>query len=184
MQEAYWNGLFDTRWEDAPLGGEAIRLIVLLRERGYHEKYRRECAHAVVHLGRVLQEAQGEVTARHLDEAVIDEFICKHLPVCRCYHRRRRSGRQAVPVQRGLKKLLAMLREEGTIPPPVSAEPIFHELLEGYCRFLRDDRGLAENTIATYRRYVRSTRPRFASRAMTSARCSSPTSDTISRPSC
>jgi len=27
MQEAFWNGLFDTRWEDAPLGCEAIRLI-------------------------------------------------------------------------------------------------------------------------------------------------------------
>lgn len=155
MQEAYWNGLFDTRWEDAPLGGEALRLILSLRERGYHEKYRRECAHAVVHLGRVLQEAQGEVTARHLDEAVIEEFICKHLPVCCCYHRRRRSGRRTVPVRRGLAKLLVMLREEGTIPPPVSAEPIYHELLEGYCRFLHDDRGLAENTIVTYRRYVR-----------------------------
>ena len=28
MQEASWNGLFDTRWEDAPLGPEAIRLVV------------------------------------------------------------------------------------------------------------------------------------------------------------
>ena len=155
MQEAHWNGLFDTRWEDAPLGGEAIRLIFALRERGYHETYRRECAHAVIHLGRVLQEVHGEITAQHLDEAVIEEFIGKHLPVCRCYHRRRRSGRRDVPVRRGLAMLLAMLREEGTIPPPVSAEPVYHELLEGYCRFLRQDRGLAENTIVIYRRYVR-----------------------------
>lgn len=155
MQEAYWNGLFDTRWEDAPLGREAIRLVLSLRGRGYDERYRRECAHAVVHLGRVLQEAQGEVSARHLDEAIIEEFICKHLPVCCCYHRRRRPGRRAVPVRRGLAKLLAMLREEGTIPPPVSTEPIYHELIEGYCRFLRDDRGLAENTIVSYGRYVR-----------------------------
>jgi site-specific recombinase XerD len=58
-------------------------------------------------------------------------------------------------VRRGLIKLLTMLREEGTIPVPVSVEPKYHELLEGYCRFLRDDRGLAENTIGTYRRYVR-----------------------------
>ena len=27
MHEAFWNGLFDTRWEDAPLGQEAIRLV-------------------------------------------------------------------------------------------------------------------------------------------------------------
>lgn len=42
MHEAYWNGLFDTRWEDAPLGCEAIRLVLWLRERGYSEKSRRE----------------------------------------------------------------------------------------------------------------------------------------------
>jgi len=109
----------------------------------------------VVHLGRVLQEAQGEVTARNLDEAIIEEFIRKHLPVCCCYHRRRRPGRRAVPVRRGLAKLVAMLRAEGTIPPLASVKPIYHELLEGYCRFLREDRGLAKNTVLTYGRYVR-----------------------------
>jgi len=34
MHEAFWNGLFDVRWEEAPLGAEAIRLTVRLRERG------------------------------------------------------------------------------------------------------------------------------------------------------
>jgi len=155
MQESYWNGLFDTRWEDAPLGGEAIRLILSLREQGYDERYRRACARAVVHLGQVLQEVQREVSAWHLDEAIIEEFINEHLPVCRCYHRTRRLGRRAEPVRRGLAMLLTMLREEGTIPPFASSKPIYHDLLEGYCRFLRDDRGLAENTIRLYRLYVR-----------------------------
>jgi hypothetical protein len=109
--------------------------------RGYGEKSRREYAHAVVHLGRVLHEAQGEAPARVLDETIIEEFIRGHLPFCCCYWQR--PGRQAVHVQRGLAHLLAMLREEGTIPSPVSVEPIYHELLKGYCRFLRDDRGLA-----------------------------------------
>ena len=155
MQEAFWNGLFDTRWEDAPLGVEAIRLIFSMRDRGYNESYCRECAHAVIHLGRVLQETRGDVLARHLDEVIVEEFIGKHLPVCRCYHQSRRQGRQAMPVRRGLEKLLTMLREEGTIPTSESANPPNHELLEGYCQFLRDDRGLAENTIGTYRHYVR-----------------------------
>ena len=153
MQDAYWNGLFDTRWEDVPLGREAIRLVLSLRKDGYNEKSRRECAHAVVHLGRVLQEAQGEVTVRDLDEAIIKGFIRTHLPICCCYHRR--PGRRAAPVRLGLAHLLAMLREEGRIAPSVSVEPIYHELLGGYCRFLRDDCGLAENTIVNYRRYVR-----------------------------
>ena len=153
MQNAFWNGLFDTRWEDAPLGREAIRLVMWLRKRGYGEKSRREYAHAVVHLGRVLQETQGEVTARVLDDTTVERFIGGHLPVCCCY--RQRPGRQAARSGHGLAHLLAMLREEGTVPPPVSVEPIYHELLESYCRFLRDDRGLAETTIINYRRYVR-----------------------------
>jgi hypothetical protein len=115
MQEAYWNGLFDTRWEDAPLGREAIRLVLWLRERGHGERSRREYAHAVVHLGRVLHEAQGEVTARALDEMFVEEFIRGHLPICSCY--RQRPGRRAEHTRRGLAHLLAMLREEGTIPP-------------------------------------------------------------------
>ena len=31
MHEAFWNGLFDVCWEEAPLGPEAIRLIRRLR---------------------------------------------------------------------------------------------------------------------------------------------------------
>ncbi len=35
MREAFWNGLSGVRWEEAPLGPEAIRLVQRLRERGY-----------------------------------------------------------------------------------------------------------------------------------------------------
>jgi integrase/recombinase XerD len=153
MQEASWNGLFDTRWEDAPLGDEAIRLVAWLRERGYGERSRREYGHAVVHLGRFLREAREEVTVQELDEAVVEGFIREHLPVCCCY--RRRPGRRAAHARRGLAHLLAMLREHGTIREPACAKPIHHDVLEGYCRFLRDDRGLAATTTTNYRRYVR-----------------------------
>ena len=56
MHEAFWNGLFDVRWEEAPLGPEAIRLVRRLRERGYAERTCRDYGHAVVHLGRYLHE--------------------------------------------------------------------------------------------------------------------------------
>ena len=79
MHEAFWNGLFDTRWEGAPLGREAIRLVQWLRERGYGERSRRAYAHAVVHLGRVLHEAPTDVAAGALDEAIIEGFIEQHL---------------------------------------------------------------------------------------------------------
>lgn len=153
MHEAFWNGLLDTRWEDAPLGPEAIRLVLRLRDCGYAERTRRVCGHAVVHLGRVLHADVGGAD-RILDEAVVENFIDRHLPVCRCY--RRPPGRRQEHVRSGLALLLAMLREEGAIPRLVFAKPPpYHELIEEHCRFLRRDRGLAETTVINYRRYLR-----------------------------
>jgi len=55
--EAFWNGLFDVRWEDAPLGPEAIRLMLRLRSLGYQERTRHDYGLMVVHLGRMKREA-------------------------------------------------------------------------------------------------------------------------------
>jgi hypothetical protein len=60
---------------------------------------------------------------------------------------RRPVGCGEEPARRGLAHLLVMLREEGNIPPVVADEPPYQELIEGYCRFLRRDRGLAETTV-------------------------------------
>jgi len=56
MREAFWNGLFDVRWEEALLGPEVIRLVRRLRGRGYAERTCRDYGHAVVHFGRYLDE--------------------------------------------------------------------------------------------------------------------------------
>lgn len=85
MHEAFWNGLFDVRWEEAPLGAEAIRLTVRLRERGYAERTCRDYGHAVVHLGRFLHEERGSDQVR--DDEVVTDFLGGHLPGCRCYRR-------------------------------------------------------------------------------------------------
>jgi hypothetical protein len=152
MHEAFWNGLFDVRWEDAPLGPETTRLVLRLRECGYAERTCRDYGHAVIHLGRVLREETGGAGGVR-DDAVIEDFLGRHLPVCRCY--RRPAGRQQEQVRRGLAHLRAMLREEGALPPVVPDEPPYQELIEGYSWFLRRDRGLAETTVVNYRRYLR-----------------------------
>ena len=151
MHEAFWNGLFDVRWEEAPPGAEAIRLTVRLRERGYAGRTCRDYGHAVVHLGRFLLEERGSDQVR--DDEVVTDFLGGHLPGCRCY--RRPVGRGEEPARRGRAHLLVMLREEGNIPPVVADEPPCQELIEGYCRFLRRDRGLAETTVVSYRRCLR-----------------------------
>ena len=130
MHEAFWNGLFDVRWEDAPLGPEAIRLVRRLRERGYAERTCRDYGHAVVHLGRYLHEELGSDRVR--DEGVVADFLAGHLPGCRCY--RRPVGRREEPARRGLAHLLVMLREEGAVPPVTADEPPYRQLIEGYCR--------------------------------------------------
>ena len=91
MYEAFWNGLLDVRWEDAPLGPETTRLVLRLRECGYAERTCRDYGHAVIHLGRVLREETGGVEGVR-DDAVIEDFLGRHLPVCRCY--RRPAGRR------------------------------------------------------------------------------------------
>jgi len=151
MYEAFWNGLSGVRWEEAPLGPEAIRLVQRLRERGYAGRTCRDYGHAVVHLGRYLHEELGSDRVR--DVGVVADFLAGHLPGCRCY--RRPPGRREEPARRGLAHLLVMLREEGAFPPVTADEPPYRQLTGGYCRFLRHDRGLAETTVASCRRYLR-----------------------------
>ena len=78
MHEAFWNGLLDVRWEDAPLGPETTRLVLRLRECGYAERTCRDYGHAVIHLGRVLREETGGVEGVR-DDAVIQDFLGRHL---------------------------------------------------------------------------------------------------------
>ena len=82
MHEAFWNGLFDVRWEEAPLGAEAIGLTVRLRERGCAGRTCRDYGHAVVHLGRFLHEERGSDQVR--DDEVVTDFlgvICRGIAV-------------------------------------------------------------------------------------------------------
>jgi hypothetical protein len=91
MHEAFWNGLFDVRWEEAPLGPGAIRLIRRLRERGYAERTCRDYGHAVVHLGRYLHEELDSGRVR--DEGVVAGFLAGHLPGAAVTAARRAAGK-------------------------------------------------------------------------------------------
>jgi len=142
MHEAFWNGLSGVRWEEAPLGPEAIRLIQRLRERGYAERTCRDYGHAVVHLGRYLHEELESDRVR--DERVVADFLAGHLPGCRCY--RRPMGRREEPARRGLAHLLVMLREEGAFPPVTAAER--HRLGARRDRHLRAEDRPAPRTAA------------------------------------
>src|SRR5271165_6286024 len=61
MYEAFWNGLPDVRWEDAPLGPETTRLVLRLRECGYAEPTCRDYGHAVIHLSESRWHARQDI---------------------------------------------------------------------------------------------------------------------------
>jgi site-specific recombinase XerD len=149
--EAFWNGLFDSRWEDASLGPEAIRLVSRLRAQGYRASTRRMYGQMVVHFGRILAR-KGPVDPGGIDGRVIDTFVDRHLPVCCCY--RRQPHKRYAYARRALHHLLAMLREEGVVAPVAADFPPYHDLLEKYARFLQRDRGLAPRTVDTYRGFL------------------------------
>jgi integrase/recombinase XerD len=150
--EAFWNGLFDSRWDDYPFGPEAIRLVCRLRGLGYCEGTRRMYGQMVVHLGHVLAE-NGRAAAEEISEAVVQKFVLEHLPTCRCYRPR---GNRYSYAARALGHFLAMLREEAVLAPPATGPvPRYRDLLEGYCQFLTNERGLACRTVSTYRGFVR-----------------------------
>ena len=71
MHEAFWNGLFDVRWEETPLGPEAIRLVLRLRERGYAERTCRDYGHAVVQRFTAAQQVDRQRVAQDMSTAAV-----------------------------------------------------------------------------------------------------------------
>ena len=88
MHEAFWNGCSTRGGRTHHWAGRRFAWSCGCGSAGYREQSCRAYAHAVVHLGRLLHEAQADVTRGAVDEAVVADFIEHHLPVCRCYHRR------------------------------------------------------------------------------------------------
>ena len=97
--EAFWNGLFDSRWDDCTFGAEAIRLVYRLRRLGYCAGTRRMYGQMVVHFGHVLAGSE-RVAAEQINEAVIQKFLREHVPMCRCY--RQPPGRRYIAMLVGL----------------------------------------------------------------------------------
>jgi len=128
----------------ASLGATAAAYVQYLTERGYAPEsikgYFRSVAHFVHWLAR-----RG-LRATDISESVIDRFLDRHLPVCRCAPQCWRAHSE---VRAALRQFLKMLRIAGvcpgkasTIPATVAAE------LDDFDHHLADVRGLAASTRA------------------------------------
>jgi site-specific recombinase XerD len=129
-----------------PLATYAAGFCAELERQGYASQPASELVQLMAHVSRWL-DGQGLIT-QELTEEVIDRFLAD-----------RRGRYRKFRTRRGLRPLLTYLRRIGVVP---SAEPALHDistdvalLVEEYCRFLVNERGLAEVSIRRYLPAVR-----------------------------
>jgi integrase/recombinase XerC len=124
-----------------PLAPHIDAYMLYLANRGYAATTFSSCLASVSHFAQWIHSRR--LRLHNIDEALLAQFLDKHLPRCRC------SG----PVQRdrrtlsaALGHLLAVLRARGAIAPPtVSATPVDVELRR-YDAYMDHVRGLAFKT--------------------------------------
>ena len=126
---------------DAYLDAFCARLTDL----GYRHSTIRSKVWVVRRFARWMREEQ--VAVVDLDERCVDEFV----------DARRHGGRTCRGVRRTLLQLLELLRSADVVPTPeaVPDDSPAAALLARYVGYLRQERALAESTIAAYQSFVR-----------------------------
>ena len=112
-----------------------------LTDRDYAASTFRTDVRSVAHFAQWLHEQH--LSACHVDESIVAEFLDGHLPQCQCTGQIR-SDRGNLSAALG--HLLTVLRAEGVISlPPASATPVDEELRR-YDEYMDHVRGLAPKT--------------------------------------
>jgi integrase/recombinase XerD len=127
-----------------PLAKFAAGFRERLSDQGYSLRTTRELLQLLAHLSRWM-EAEG-LEASSLTPAVAERFIIE----------RRRQGYRASISPRSGCRLLGDLEMLGAVPP--SDEAVFsslERLLGAFCRYLREERGMANRTVAAYEAVAR-----------------------------
>ena len=95
-----------------------------LTDRDYAVSTFRTDVRSVAHFAQWLHERH--LSACHIDESIVAEFLDEHLPQCQCTGQIRGDRGN---LSAALGHLLTVLRAEGVIsPPPASAMPVDEEL--------------------------------------------------------
>ncbi len=91
------------------------------------------------------------LTGSELELADEDTVIAfdRHRSACECPGTSRDRGRPAVSC---VRVFVQRMRERGVVRVASASPP--HPLVDGFCRWLRADRGVVETTVSSYRLYV------------------------------
>lgn len=125
-----------------PIGSVLQRYAVFLVARGHRDSPLQQYVFAAEHFGQWL-------CGRQIDHASVQQFICHHLPHCRC---KKPAGCSVPTVRASLNRLLEMLEVS---PTPHVSTPLLEDLLRRYEHHLHQVCGLSKSTIGYCLRYAR-----------------------------
>lgn len=114
---------------------------------GYDSRVARLHLHSVAHFLVWLPLAQAELETADEDTVVAFD---QHRATCGCRGTSRDRGRNVVSC---VRVFVRRMRERGVVRAIAAAAPP-HALVDGFCRWLRADRGVVETTVTSYRQYV------------------------------
>jgi site-specific recombinase XerD len=139
-----------------------------LETRGYAPSTRRVYLGCVAHFARWMRRER--LALKRLDEDAVARYLAEHLPRCSCPEPVRRLVHEN---RAALVHLLATLRACGAVAEPREPHGRIEAELERFDRYMRQARGLADNTreqrVAILRRLLTS---QFGSRPVVPARLS------------
>jgi site-specific recombinase XerD len=144
------------RVEQSPLASVLDAFVAHLDGRGYSEITVRIYVHAVAHFALWLSRSQR--SRDQADETVVEVFLTRHLPHCRCPAP---CNRTTDVVRSALRQLLVVLRATGAlreVSPPAS--PV-DAVIASFEQHLREACGVAP---ATQHRYLRDARDMLVAR--------------------
>lgn len=138
------------RLRGSQLGVAFDDLVAYLSDRGHPASTIQQYVQGVEHFAGWLRRTRRVVEM--VDEAVVADFLSRHLPRCQCPPPCSRSVHQ---VRTALHHLLVVLRRTGRVPAPRVETPVVEKIVEEFSAHLRDTRGAANSTCAISARYTR-----------------------------
>lgn len=143
--------LLETWIIDSPLRPHVDQCVGRLKGEGYSQGTIEAYLRSIAHFLYWIRHRRIQVST--IDERLIDRFINRHLPVCRCPSRCPRRG---AAISIALERLLGTLRESGVTPPRIEAmSSHIRDELRKFDSYLIGVRGFSEMTRHGYLKFLR-----------------------------
>jgi integrase/recombinase XerD len=136
------------RFRLPPLGPHMDGFCDWLRPQGFSRWTLRHRIGQTSHFNQCLRKWSVK-TCHEVSAAHGERFLRRHLPHCRCRGGRRgaRSGAHGA-----VHSLIEYLSERALLAEPPPPDTAYHEVLQRYLDYLRDERHLSETTVKSHRR--------------------------------